>query len=147
MNIEIRCPERWAEARDKARSLRTGTLDQCVMRVIEYAMAKPWQIEVAKREADEALKVYNKWFEFYLRHKDDDLRARACNARWSTWDKFTKLNNRYLDLANGGSYKAVISNDFAELSFYFYIERPDGSMDLNGGIIFSERSDTWQIHT
>lgn len=117
------------------------------MRVIEYAMAKPWQIEIAKRESDEALKVYNKWERFYCRHLDDDLRARACKAKWSAWDKFTKINNRYLDLANGGTYKAVISQDFADLSFYFYIERPDGQMDFNGGIIFSKRSNTWQIHT
>lgn len=147
MNIKITCPIRWAAAREKASELRTNSLNDCLLRVIEFAMAKPWQIEEAKAEAEKAYATYIKWASFFDRHQDDELRPRAYNAKWRMWDKYKVVNERYHKLASGGELELTIGNDWADYSFYWTITRPDGSLWMNGGIIYSDNTQSWSIHT
>ena len=162
MKVEITCQKQWFDAQQKACELRDHSLNDCLVRVVSYATAKDWQVEEAKKASEKAYRSFSEANELFFKVRDTSnpsLYDRAHNLKWRLWEKYMSANNAYIVAQNGGNATLHITSDHAPLSFYWWFERPvtgwrngkwlenEPVMIMNGGIIFSDRTNSWSIHT
>lgn len=149
MKINFNSTMNWRRARQKAMELRTSSLDECVARVISYALPYGWEIEGAKKREDYCVDCFIKINTLHSKlckdpNRSTDITERALKCAFAWSDRQSKATSQRIELQNGGNYVLNISDD-GSLDFYFVIRRPDGTQVMNGGIIF--HGDHWETHT
>ena len=151
MKIEITCPQRWFEAQDLSRKLNDHSLNDCIARCISYATSKDWEVDAAEKKYLEWQERWHRSDQIFEKFKDSDdysLRDRAYTIKWKMFDKYSAAIDNYFDQRAGGNRTLHIRKDYDAFSFYWWItDDKTDKVTFNGGIIFSDYSKKWSIHT